>query len=119
MAGMKVRHAAALALVIWYLMAPPSMREDSWSCSGGVLATLSHDLFGTGDQNVCEQWAKIADLTAPLSKWHEMASFDTLDACEKAHDEYATIPGTHPENVAQCFATSNPRLIGRRQIMVR
>jgi hypothetical protein len=121
MADMKPRHAAPLALVItWYLMAPPSMREDSWSCSGSLLATISHDLFGTGDQNVCEQWAKIADLSAPLSKWHEMASFDTIGACEKARDDYTIVPGAQPENVAQCFATSNPRLTGRgQQIMVR
>jgi hypothetical protein len=66
MAGMKPRHAAALTLVVTrYLMAPPNMREDSWSCSGGLLATLSHDLFGTGDQKLCEQWEKIADLNSP------------------------------------------------------
>jgi hypothetical protein len=96
-------------------MAPPSMREDSWSCSGGLLATLSHDLFGTGDQNVCEQWAKIADLTAPLSKWHEMASFDTLDACEQARDGDAV--RTSPI-VDSCGATID-HLRGCRQELVR
>jgi hypothetical protein len=118
---MKPRLAAALALVVtWYLMAPPNMREDSWFCSGNLLATLSHDLFGTGDQKLCEQWEKIADVNSPLSKWHEMGSFETLGACEKARDGYAAVPGTQPENVAQCFATGNPRLTGRgRQIMVR
>jgi hypothetical protein len=117
---MSARHTAALALVGWYLMLPPSVREDSWFYSGGLLAAVSHDLFGTGDQKVCEQWAKIADLTAPLSKWHEMASFDTLDSCEEARDRYAAVPGTQPENVAQCFATGDPLLTGRgRQIMVR
>jgi hypothetical protein len=117
---MKARHTAALALVGWYLMAPPSVREDSWFCSGGLLATVSHDLFGTGNQTVCEQWAKIADLNAPLSKWHEMGSFETSGACEETRDRYAAVPGTQPENVAQCFATVDPRLTGRgRQIMVR
>jgi hypothetical protein len=44
---MKLRHITALALVGWYLMMPPSVREDSWFCSGGLLAMVSHDLFGT------------------------------------------------------------------------
>jgi hypothetical protein len=117
----KPRHAVELALVIaWYLMAPPSMREDSWSCSDGLLATLSHDLFGTGDQKVCEQWEKIADVNSPLSKWHEMGSFETLDACEKVRDGYAALPGSQPQNVAQCFETGEACLTGRgHRILVR
>jgi hypothetical protein len=98
MAGMKPRHAALLALVItWYLMAPPSMREDSWSCSGGLLATLSHDFFGTGDQNVCDQWAKIADLSTPLSKWHEpygtAAENGSMKAAHATGDGYGDCAG--------------------------
>jgi hypothetical protein len=116
---MKPSHAAALALVGWYLMVPPSMREDSWFCSDRLLATLSHDLFGTGDQKLWEQWEKIADVNSPLSKWHQMGSFETLDACEKARDRYAALPGSQPQNVAQCFKTSDA-LTGRaHRIMVR
>jgi hypothetical protein len=100
---MKSRHVAAFALVGWYLMVPPSVREDSWFCSGGLLATVSHDLFGTGDQTVCEQWAKIADLTAPLSKWHEMGFFETPGACEEARDRYAMVPGTQAGECGAVF----------------
>jgi hypothetical protein len=115
---MKPGHAAAL--VSWYLMVPPSMREDSWFCGGALLAALSRDLSGTGDQKLCEQWEKIADVNSPLSKWHDMGSFETLAACEKARDEYAAVPGPQPQNVAQCFETGDTRLTGRgHRIMVR
>src|SRR5437867_4355918 len=101
-------------------MVPPSMREDSWFCSGALLAMLSHDLFGTGDQKVSEQWEKITDINSPLSKWHEMGSFETLGACEKARDGYAALPGSQPQNVAQCFETGDARLTGGgHRIMVR
>jgi hypothetical protein len=84
---MKPRHAAPLALVItWYLMAPPSMREDSWSCSGVCWPRSLTTFSETGDQNVCEQWAKIADLNAPLSKWHEMGSIDTLGSLRESSE---------------------------------
>ena len=118
MADMKPRHAAPLALVItWYLMAPPSMREDSWSRSGGMLATLSHDLFGTGDQNVCGQWAKIADLSAPCLSGTRWAPLTRSVLARKLGT--GTRP-YQPESVAQCFATGNPRLTGQvHRIMVR
>ncbi|MGO9056161.1 MAG: hypothetical protein ACLQU2_02055 [Candidatus Binataceae bacterium] len=49
---MKLRHAAALALVGWYLLISP-----------------------TTDQNQ-------ADLEAPLSKWQNAGSFDSASDCE-------------------------------------
>ncbi len=53
---MKRRHAAALAIVGWYLMMPP----DS--------AKIPHSV----------------DSRAPLSRWMIVATFDTSEACEKA-----------------------------------
>ena len=50
---MNPRHAAALALVGWYLMVPPAER-------GG----------------------KQLDYHAPLSTWSIMQSFDTAQSCE-------------------------------------
>src|SRR5690349_21647479 len=120
MADMKPRDAATLALVIWYLMVPPSMREDSWFCSHGLLATLSHDLFGTGDQRLCEQSEKIAYINSPVSKWDEMGSFESLDACEKVRDGFAAVAGSQPQNVTQCLEAGDARLTGRAHgIMVR
>jgi hypothetical protein len=51
----KIRHAAALALVGWYLMIPP----DS--------AKIPHSL----------------DSEAPLSRWITVTTFDTSEKCEK------------------------------------
>jgi hypothetical protein len=97
------------------------MREERWSCGGDLLARISHHLFGTGDERVCERLAEIAEIGAPLTKWHEMGSFDSRAACEEARDEYAG-PGSRPENVAECLAAgypglnSHPGLTGRGRL---
>jgi hypothetical protein len=54
---MKPRHAAALALVGWYLMLPP------------VVGGKHH-------------WH--LDLSAPLSQWHSVARYDTATQCTNA-----------------------------------
>ena len=50
---MKLRHAAALALVGWYLMVPPSMSEMDWTCGDSLSAHAYHKLFGTADEKEC------------------------------------------------------------------
>ena len=57
---MKPRHAAALALVGWYLMMPPIIHEEDW------------------------QQQHVHPSTVPLSEWFTWNSFDTADACTKA-----------------------------------
>lgn len=56
----RMNHAAALALVVWYLMQAP-------------LATPSIDapLFGVA-----------ADITAPLARWSKVTTFATRQECE-------------------------------------
>jgi hypothetical protein len=54
---MKPCHAAALALVGWYLMVPP-----------------------TKDANQI-------DPSVPLPKWVALRAFDTVDACNEAQDQ--------------------------------
>jgi hypothetical protein len=54
----KPRHAAALALVGWYLMAPPIAHDSQGHATGKVLNWL------------------------PLSSWEQISSFDTAKACE-------------------------------------
>jgi hypothetical protein len=54
--GMNLRHAAALALVGWYLITPPSGPAGK------------------------------PDFSAPLSEWGQMATFDSAAACKKEHD---------------------------------
>ena len=108
---MNPRHAAALALVGWYLMLPPH------GSSGGVTA------LGV--------WTD-----APMSKWEIDQSFDTADECEQerariglkaldllksAPKGYASLPLQYEgprwnwawaaERVAShCIASDDPRL---------
>jgi hypothetical protein len=103
---MKPRHAAALALVAWYLIAPPPRTED-----------------GT-----------VYDPKAPLSEWQMIGKFDTIEDCrtypgrepEIMHGFYVDHPELPPSaelndkaawnhlmEHAQCVKTDDPRLNGK------
>jgi len=107
---MNFRHAAALALVGWYLMMPPRADEVSGP------SDPSEDLVA---------------LHAPLSQWFLSLSFDTAQECqrvrEKRYNEGSRAmhdllkSGGHPDDgpraqfIAQqmwyqCIATDDPRL---------
>jgi hypothetical protein len=102
---MKFRGAAALALVGWYLIAPPPRSSD------GVI-----------------------DPKAPLSYWQIVGRFDTLDECRTYPDRLPEIMrgfyADHPEisesdkrnddaatksslAKSQCLTTDDPRLKGK------
>jgi hypothetical protein len=104
---MKLPHAAALALMGWYLMVPPTV---------GPYLRL--------------------DLSAPVSRWKIVQSFDTATACEgylqemkegpgALHGEYSVAPKFKMEGLekmqdmgiptsaltaARCIFSDNPRL---------
>ena len=90
---MQLRHAAALALVGWYLLVPPSMN-------------------GSGNLNA----------KAPLAQWINEGAFDRADECEsaRANGATATAGGATSEQQikslremfahAQCIGTDDPRL---------
>jgi hypothetical protein len=63
---MNLRHAAALALVGWYLVVPPALdlRNPSTQTSG---------LF--------------VDPSAPLLKWDTLATYESKAECERDHGE--------------------------------
>ena len=89
---MTLRHAAALALVGWYLMSPP------------FDASL-----------------KKPDLDAPLAKWSQIGSFDTAQECngqeaynlKQAHAARVTGLLLETDEAAQCIASDDPRLKGK------
>jgi hypothetical protein len=98
---MKPRHAAALALVGWYLMAPPYVR---------VPGTQTFRL----------------DFTAPLASWHAIQSFDTAEECAndqgnvpEALKKLGPMSDTILEQVkammavSQCISSDDPRLKGK------
>ena len=84
-----LRHAAALALIGWYLLVPPQTR-----------------FWWIGQQRY--------DDAAPLSNWTIERSFDKADACEAARlapQQQAGDPASRMAH-AVCVATDDPRLKG-------
>ena len=87
--GMKPRHAAALALVGWYLIAPPIRTPK------------------TGEPYL--------DVHAPYRDWQILHEFKTVDDCED--DAGGFVDGdVDPQllldqrSEAECIATDDPRL---------
>ncbi len=65
---MKFRHAAALALVGWYLLMPPIVMEG--------------------------EKAKV-DGSVPLSQWHHVRVYETQSACEEENAKLRAIAESH------------------------
>jgi hypothetical protein len=85
---MNLRHAAALALIGWYLMIPPR---------------TAHDQQAFDDQ-------------APIARWFVFSAHDAAHECEgakflnrEAHKQTAD-PMKPALDSAQCIATDDPRL---------
>jgi hypothetical protein len=106
-AAMKLRHAAALALTGWYLIAPPIHR----SLSGPPY--ISFD-------------AETQNPTDPLSRWDVFGSYDSASNCEDhrlAHWKHFRPDQISPDArkrlqamtafFAKCIATGDPRLKGK------
>ncbi len=94
---MNLRHAAALALVGWYLMTPPPLVPPR----GEVLV----------------------DALAPLSNWRVFHAYDSAKQCEQQHSAMFDEAKGHQNSTdaseravfqmamsAQCIATDDPRL---------
>jgi hypothetical protein len=84
---MKIRNAAALALLGWYLMAPPQTRT-----------------WWIGEKRY--------DDAAPLSRWTVEQSFDKAELCEAARlatQQQAGDAAIHTDH-AVCVASDDPRL---------
>jgi hypothetical protein len=87
---MKIRHAAALALVGWYLLVAP----------------VEH----TGP------FVKV-DIKALLKEWDTQATFDDKQACESARTEYLAYPPPCCDLISEktilCISADDPRLKGK------
>ena len=100
---MKTRHAAALALVGWYLMAPPL---------GPAKCSNPNPLWGSGSGIQCQ--AKI-ETQAPLRQWKRVPDsqeFEHKTDCERAisNDCASSLQGDLCVAKAECIATDDPRL---------
>jgi hypothetical protein len=102
---MKSRHAAALALVGWYLMVPPTMGETRWICGkDSSIAALARQWLDWGEG--CSTYNQVAAPGAPLSQWHRVNRFDTVAECERGRLQLSR------GKWAQCIASDDPRLKG-------
>jgi hypothetical protein len=89
---MKPRHAAALVLVGWYLMVPPTKETNQMAPS------------------------------VPLPNWVVLRAFDTADACNEAQDQLryhvsrlnlqnpVVSAASEAAEFSQCIASDDPRL---------
>jgi hypothetical protein len=103
---MNPRHAAALALVGWYLMYPPSQADTSWICGRSPSAEFARNGLGWGKS--CQELARLLDSGAPLSQWLQAGEpFETLSECEEVRDKRLQEPGM---TFARCIASDDPRL---------
>ena len=84
------RHAAALALVGWYLMTPPTTEGLNPVCSGvpSIYNSVAAFIFGKSNADqikACYGQATFMGLRrkAPLSEWYQEDEFETLADCRK------------------------------------
>jgi hypothetical protein len=98
---MKPRHAAALALVGWYLLLPPVLPHSG---PAGLVPSK-----------------QLVDLRAPIVMWEQWRAFDSASACEKEKtrmfrlDSHPGAPDIMVEQSVQfvfgrCVSTDDPRL---------
>jgi hypothetical protein len=92
---MKRYHAAALTLVGWYLMFPPTQEMLDSACEAphrGILGDLKALSRGSpGDNAVtCDLESLQLDERAPISKWESGRAFETLADCEAERNKPAT-----------------------------
>jgi len=98
---MNLRHAAALALVGWYLMCPP-MRSP---CLTGI-ATLRW-LLGYGP-GACDN--EYPNYDAVLKLWTESGEYDRVSECQSHQFDQAQSPNLEDKVICKCVATDDPRL---------
>jgi hypothetical protein len=111
--SMKLRHAAALTLVGWYLMMPPTLATTSWTCAGGLKGRIADAWIGSAERmDNCTRWTKVADIGAPFPQWSGIGAFDTNWQCEAQRgqnllkQDNPIFPGPPPMQ-QRCIATGD------------
>jgi len=80
---MNLRHTAALTLLLWYLVMPPTLAKTSWSCSKGFEGRIADIWIGSAKRmDTCTAWSNVADYAAPFSQWSGLAAFPTYEQCQ-------------------------------------
>jgi hypothetical protein len=92
---MRPRHAAALALVVWYVICPPRRSPCGWA-----VRTLGEAL---GRPGTCEKYAY--DYEAPVIEWVRYEQYGTEAECNHGI-------GSTSEVTCKCIASDDPLLKG-------
>ena len=69
---MDLRHAAALALVVYLLVPPLRDSQDSQACAAGSVSACLRQTLNP---------------TAPIGNWRPLQAFDTAEACKTFRDD--------------------------------
>jgi hypothetical protein len=92
---MTLRHAAALALVGWYLMMPPLAADLDSTCGADRLLPATSDLFvslltwrNPSEVNMirCDSLRHEVRYDAPMTDWSQVGSFESLAACQAEYE---------------------------------
>jgi len=96
---MNSRHAAALVLIGWYLIIPPSAGDLDGACNGksifwDVVGSFSTQGRLNSAAATCNREGHQLETEAPSSKWKQVG-FDTLAECQarRAQDQEAPPDG--------------------------
>lgn len=114
MTGMTPRHAAALALIGWYLMTPPTQEQLDSTCRGGpsvmdrVAALAGRDEADKVHARRCDQEGIEVAVDAPLSVWVQSGEFETLKECKVEQQK----PMTEQDKMKTALALSVMRASG-------
>jgi hypothetical protein len=113
---MKFHHTAALALVGWYLMVPPTQEQLDSTCRGDsgpsvmdhVAALIGRDDADKVHARRCDQEGIEVALDAPLSAWVQSDEFETLKECKVEREK----PMTEQDKMKTALALSVMRESG-------
>jgi hypothetical protein len=93
-APMNLRHAAALALVVYLLVPPFKDNPDSQACAAGTNEACLRQTLNP---------------SAPMGDWRLLQTFDTAEACKTFRDDRIRIfekcPGSAQDANSPCPAT--------------
>jgi hypothetical protein len=106
------RHAAAIALLGWYLMVPPAQ------------ALLSHTDDELAAAQKHDSWGTFPEFNLPIAKWDIYESYDSANRCKKDIDINARGGDRYLKKhtdlwveydhyrwlVAKCISSDDPRL---------
>ena len=124
---MKIRHAAALALVGWYLMLAPTQADLDKSCRSDSIFTVSDAFWGLVAHWACKKddcaknprevhsircnlLGNEVATDAPLGLWQRIDEFETLAPCKAEYESYQ-------EEQSRTFDQEDARDLAKQELL--